>query len=92
MTAIATPRERKQEHDTRRALEEVAMGLAANLERLEEARNSFEGIDEAISNLRYSVAEAERLRDQVLTEHEYNHPGSARFCRSQACKMAAGEW
>ena len=92
MTATISATTRMQERDVRMTLEGVAVGLATNLERLNDALDTFEGIDAAIVDLRTSIREAELLRDQVLAEHEYNHPGSARFCRSQACKMAAGEW
>jgi hypothetical protein len=69
------------------------VALADNLARLEDARISFEGIDEAIDNLRYSVTEADELRELVLAEHRESHvEPSPRFCVSAVCRKAAGEW
>jgi hypothetical protein len=83
---------RKVERDMRKALEGVAVGLSLNLERLEQARNDYESIDEAIENLRYSIREAEELRELVLIEHrDSHHEVSPRFCSSEVCRKAAGE-
>lgn len=92
MTATISATTRMQERDTIKALEGVSVGLATHLERLNDALETYEGIDSAITNLRTSIREAEELRELVLSEHRDTHAEvSPRFCSSEVCRKAAGE-
>ena len=78
------------------------MSLATNYGRLRDAMESATAtrtihpsgkeLEDALRNFDLDIRRDEELTKAILREHYAEHADAPRFCRSEVCRRAVGEW